>query len=116
FRMWLHAPPISSGRSSAPSLLLRRETASAISNTLSLHDALPIFLEAAGDVDRGEQPACLKSWQRHADRPDGLVIPSPRSRQVGGDRKSTRLNSSHLVISYAVFCLKKKMCNRLIVL
>src|SRR2546426_3082696 len=29
-------------------------------------------------------------------------------RPVGGDRKSTRLNSSHLVISYAVFCLKKK--------
>src|SRR5256885_9869045 len=29
-------------------------------------------------------------------------------RQGGGDRKSTRLNSSHLVISYAVFCLKKK--------
>src|SRR2546426_5016223 len=28
---------------------------------------------------------------------------------LGGDRKSTRLNSSHLVISYAVFCLKKKM-------
>src|SRR5256885_6289362 len=37
---------------------------------------------------------------------------------LGGDRKSTRLNSSHLVISYAVFCLKKKnkpciyMCER----
>src|SRR5256885_3683847 len=30
-------------------------------------------------------------------------------RDGGGDRKSTRLNSSHLVISYAVFCLKKKM-------
>src|SRR2546426_4836200 len=30
------------------------------------------------------------------------------SGEVGGDRKSTRLNSSHLVISYAVFCLKKK--------
>src|SRR5256885_10828855 len=30
------------------------------------------------------------------------------ARGVGGDRKSTRLNSSHLVISYAVFCLKKK--------
>src|SRR5256885_11630596 len=30
------------------------------------------------------------------------------SRRAGGDRKSTRLNSSHLVISYAVFCLKKK--------
>src|SRR2546426_9800761 len=31
-----------------------------------------------------------------------------RVAHVGGDRKSTRLNSSHLVISYAVFCLKKK--------
>src|SRR5256885_10774458 len=35
-----------------------------------------------------------------------LCIPTPRSRP---DRKSTRLNSSHLVISYAVFCLKKKI-------
>src|SRR2546429_3768527 len=32
----------------------------------------------------------------------------PESRQVRGDRKSTRLNSSHGYISYAVFCLKKK--------
>src|SRR5256885_5565544 len=41
------------------------------------------------------------------DRPDaGAVRPPQRPR---GDRKSTRLNSSHLVISYAVFCLKKKM-------
>src|SRR5256885_3758302 len=31
--------------------------------------------------------------------------------EVPGDRKSTRLNSSHLVISYAVFCLKKKTCS-----
>src|SRR2546426_3825093 len=31
-----------------------------------------------------------------------------KKQQVAGDRKSTRLNSSHLVISYAVFCLKKK--------
>src|SRR2546426_4941406 len=34
-----------------------------------------------------------------------LALVGPRE---GGDRKSTRLNSSHLVISYAVFCLKKK--------
>src|SRR5688500_19265596 len=34
---------------------------------------------------------------------EGLIV-----REVGVDRKSTRLNSSHLVISYAVFCLKKK--------
>src|SRR6266850_4443373 len=33
-------------------------------------------------------------------------------RDVAGDRKSTRLNSSHLVISYAVFCLKKKKKNK----
>src|SRR5256885_11157091 len=32
----------------------------------------------------------------------------PHHTRTGGDRKSTRLNSSHLVISYAVFCLKKK--------
>src|SRR2546426_7444613 len=36
---------------------------------------------------------------------------SDRAGEVGSDRKSTRLNSSHLVISYAVFCLKKKKKN-----
>src|SRR5690625_6548708 len=35
-----------------------------------------------------------------------------RIRHVGGDRKSTRLNSSHVAISYAVFCLKKKKKKR----
>src|SRR5256885_1578534 len=35
-------------------------------------------------------------------------MPDPASRRRRADRKSTRLNSSHLVISYAVFCLKKK--------
>src|SRR2546426_6862296 len=35
-------------------------------------------------------------------------VPYPLVRKTGRDRKSTRLNSSHLVISYAVFCLKKK--------
>src|SRR5256885_8085126 len=38
----------------------------------------------------------------------GLLVPTSGVVRVGGDRKSTRLNSSHLVISYAVFCLKKK--------
>src|SRR5256885_15172431 len=44
--------------------------------------------------------------RRHVDgeRADGDDVPDPGA----GDRKSTRLNSSHLVISYAVFCLKKK--------
>src|SRR5437762_8006339 len=60
--------------------------------TLSLHDALPISLArvAAGEVD----PVGLRSW--------------PAEPQDLRDRKSTRLNSSHRCISYAVFCLKKK--------
>src|SRR5256885_15388512 len=52
---------------------------------------------------------------RSNDRPEGLSPPRLRARggaggvrRHGEDRKSTRLNSSHLVISYAVFCLKKK--------
>src|SRR2546426_9335627 len=44
----------------------------------------------------------------HADRPAGSPCRVLRDARRGGDRKSTRLNSSHLVISYAVFCLKKK--------
>src|ERR1022692_2834538 len=49
-------------------------------------------------------PAC-----RFAAAPN---LPSPGSSNRHADRKSTRLNSSHLVISYAVFCLKKKKNNR----
>src|SRR5437763_6677565 len=59
--------------------------------TLSLHDALPISRERPACSSRRGGAACL-SWLR----------PS------AGDRKSTRLNSSHRCISYAVFCLKKK--------
>src|SRR2546426_2500203 len=54
---------------------------------------------------------------RPPDQPDDLIVRQPHGRPGTGfvvhalehqDRKSTRLNSSHLVISYAVFCLKKK--------
>src|SRR5256885_8671864 len=38
----------------------------------------------------------------------GKILDLRQRQRLGGDRKSTRLNSSHLVISYAVFCLKKK--------
>src|SRR5256885_17203631 len=70
------------------------DTATTEIYTLSLHDALPICL--AGDHGQ------LREAEHRVVRPD---------RGRGGttrDRKSTRLNSSHLVISYAVFCLKKK--------
>src|SRR5256885_3466321 len=76
------------------------DTATTEIYTLSLHDALPIC-----DCHR-------------AGRPEGRVLAdADRYRAVADltliatstDRKSTRLNSSHLVISYAVFCLKKKI-------
>src|SRR5204862_1603146 len=66
--------------------------------TLSLHDALPIWIDhhdagiPAVRIPRPEAHA-------HAEAPVGVGF---------GDRKSTRLNSSHVEISYAVFCLKKK--------
>src|SRR5256885_9249938 len=50
---------------------------------------------------RGGRPA-------DAGRPGSLTCAVADGRERSGDRKSTRLNSSHLVISYAVFCLKKK--------
>src|SRR5256885_16353427 len=70
------------------------DTATTEIYTLSLHDALPIF----GDHAR---PGALTSISQPSSRRN------PSSQSVR-DRKSTRLNSSHLVISYAVFCLKKK--------
>src|SRR5256885_11009328 len=52
----------------------------------------------------------LRSWHRspHSPWSSSSVPTDAISRAVHVDRKSTRLNSSHLVISYAVFCLKKK--------
>src|SRR5690625_6521755 len=49
--------------------------------------------------------------QQHLDRPQRGIVDVEHGVHVGvpvGDRKSTRLNSSHVAISYAVFCLKKK--------
>src|SRR5256885_16413330 len=66
------------------------DTATTEIYTLSLHDALPISRHREVEPDAGRIP------------PQGRE----RVREVL-DRKSTRLNSSHLVISYAVFCLKK---------
>src|SRR2546426_8936160 len=73
------------------------DTATTEIYTLSLHDALPISL--AGHAGG-----------RAAVAGPGTVAQSDSGgrRDGGPDRKSTRLNSSHLVISYAVFCLKKK--------
>src|SRR5207344_3530509 len=67
------------------------DTATTEIYTLSLHDALPISQTCRNHS--GCQPVPRKRLRRDLD---------------GRDRKSTRLNSSHVRISYAVFCLKKK--------
>src|SRR2546428_8023789 len=72
------------------------DTATTEIYTLSLHDALPIcFGDAVGHRDQTPERLSAASPCR-----------TPRRRTT--DRKSTRLNSSHDQISYAVFCLKKK--------
>src|SRR5256885_12045179 len=77
------------------------DTATTEIYTLSLHDALPISLPANRQIMVGTDYA--------ANIAAGLRVLESKWNQ---DRKSTRLNSSHLVISYAVFCLKKKKRDR----
>src|SRR3989442_7858486 len=73
------------------------DTATTEIYTLSLHDALPICarVELSNAIRRIEFTEAVK--RRLIDEMDGIR-----------DRKSTRLNSSHVRISYAVFCFKKK--------
>src|SRR2546428_11389952 len=87
------------------------DTATTEIYTLSLHDALPIFL---GLFDRPASKDCLEALRA---RPPiaglteplvGLALKDWKLALNRLDRKSTRLNSSHDQISYAVFCLKKK--------
>src|SRR5437764_10575827 len=99
---------------------------SAQSYPLSLHDALPIYVGADGrGVDLVDAAGCEVLEQVIGERPlfplarpwlhgslaggvpAGRVLVE-RGRLARRDRKSTRLNSSHRCISYAVFCLKKK--------
>src|SRR5205814_6996757 len=89
---------------------------------LSLHDALPIYKVATTEnapirnrippippphlrpLPASTAARTAASWAKRT---------SNATRQIRGDRKSTRLNSSHLGISYAVFCLKKKKKHRI---
>src|SRR5256885_14243426 len=78
------------------------DTATTEIYTLSLHDALPISFHKL----LAQRFAQLGIGEFAAPFPARLQF--LRAQQRLADRKSTRLNSSHLVISYAVFCLKKK--------
>src|SRR5438132_13811315 len=80
--------------------------------TLSLHDALPIFPGDQGFIVRAHAAFdhAIYSDVRSAFAEPGQTRTIDLSLPI--DRKSTRLNSSHTVISYAVFCLKKKKINK----
>src|SRR3712207_8825533 len=93
------------------------DTATTEIYTLSLHDALPIcrLLKDAPAPHKMVQSPDGRLWLLHrtglselALSPNRLAIEERRRFRWGEDRKSTRLNSSHANISYAVFCLKKK--------
>src|SRR2546430_12142314 len=78
------------------------DTATTEIYTLSLHDALPIC--AASSISHCPRALWRNSaWIGPSRTPSAATAASPHA-----DRKSTRLNSSHSQISYAVFCLKKK--------
>src|SRR5688572_31759472 len=91
------------------------DTATTEIYTLSLHDALPISLALAQEVLRNvlqnnDRAVTIEGVQKAVADHYSLRVAELKSRK---DRKSTRLNSSHSQISYAVFCLKKKTpCRR----
>src|SRR5438034_8393538 len=83
-------------------LFFSNDSATAEFYTLSLHDALPICVNDIAVV--GAEPLFLLDYIGM-----GALAPRVFNEIITGlDRKSTRLNSSHTVISYTVFCLKKK--------
>src|SRR5256885_9230331 len=100
------APPVST-------FFFFNDTATTEIYTLSLHDALPISFNKVPIVSNNDKTKFLSTaWRWNS---GGNITNDARfgfnlapATFASTDRKSTRLNSSHLVISYAVFCLKKK--------
>src|SRR5439155_26533372 len=77
-------------------------------STLSLHDALPISIGGAHLLSQG---VAARQGRSEASQAAGTHETNADLARTSNDpdRKSTRLNSSHVATSYAVFCLKKKM-------
>src|SRR5690606_40302884 len=108
------------------SLVPQPPPASRRSDSLSLHDALPILLLcwlalSVGAQSQSDYTGFLEGALSAAKQGDEKAFQTrlryfataiERSNIAPQDRKSTRLNSSHVKISYAVFCLKKKNTTR----
>src|SRR3712207_8437207 len=95
------------------SLFVFNDTATTEIYTLSLHDALPICVKVAviGAAGRMGREVCRAALETDGVELAGGAV-EPGAPELGAeDRKSTRLNSSHANISYAVFCLKKTKIN-----
>src|SRR2546430_13557270 len=91
-------------------LFFFNDTATTEIYTLSLHDALPISFEHAPSCRSAGSAATFFERALHLPcvTAQGIIGIEAVELEEGRDRKSTRLNSSHSQISYAVFCLKKK--------
>src|SRR3712207_6911353 len=87
------------------------DTATTEIYTLSLHDALPIYLRCVAALVIiavwEEFQTASETVEQEANALAEIFWLAHRLPEPEGDRKSTRLNSSHANISYAVFCLKK---------
>src|SRR2546421_8629454 len=101
-------------------LFFFNDTATTEIYTLSLHDALPIFTRIEKECDGAIAQQLAQGHRRSVVGSRGKIRCDGAERRERGrhascsarDRKSTRLNSSHDQISYAVFCLKKKKNNQ----
>src|SRR3712207_7790991 len=89
-------------------LFFFNDTATTEICTLSLHDALPISLNPGAANSARSSPSSSGTIITLSDSTLTSVSCTSGGQRVISDRKSTRLNSSHANISYAVFCLKKK--------
>src|SRR5258708_33368770 len=94
--VFLSAPP----RSHSSVFFFFNDTATTEIYTLSLHDALPIYAAAMAPANIAAHETPLREVS---------TVATVLTTGASADRKSTRLNSSHQIISYAVFCLKKKI-------
>src|SRR3712207_7496583 len=91
------------------------DTATTEIYTLSLHDALPISIMFTLSVRSFQTPPTPLTCAWPPSLPSEPTSRATRVTSPAKDRKSTRLNSSHANISYAVFCLKKKKGDRSVI-